>query len=170
MTTSSVSSQTDACPGLTSCAVNAVVSYFAGEPAGPNPWDAPGLEWSMPSPPPPYSWIHPPVVHSRSPLWEPGSPNVVTGLHTDRREKLITSLLDARPLYRQDSPDKSIWPFFMACCMGVLFIGSIFTPYAVLGGLGLAVFAGAGWARVRPNDEHPEIVLRHDGEIEAWTA
>jgi cytochrome c oxidase subunit 1 len=95
---------------------------------------------------------------------------VVTGLHTDRREKLITSLFDARPLYRQDSPDKSIFPFLMAGCMGVLFIGSIFTPYAVLVGLGLAVFAGAGWARVRPGDEHTELVLRHDGEVEVWSA
>ena len=151
-------------------AVNAVVSYFAGEAAGPNPWDAPGLEWSMPSPPPPYSWIHPPVVHGRSPLWEPGEPSVVTGLHTDRREKLITTLLDARPLYRQDSPDKSIWPFMMAMCMAVVFIGSIFSPYAVPGGFVLAVFAAVGWGRVRKNDEHPELVEKTTGEIEAWSA
>jgi cytochrome c oxidase subunit 1 len=151
-------------------AVNDVISYFRGELAGPNPWDAPGLEWSMPSPPPPYTWVHPPVVHSRSPLWEPGEPSVVTGLHTDRREKLITTLLDARPLYRQDSPDKSIWPFFMAMCMAVLFIGSIFSPYAVIGGFGLAVIGGVGWGRVRRNDEHPELVQKPTGEVEVWSA
>jgi cytochrome c oxidase subunit 1 len=151
-------------------AVNAVKSYFAGEPAGPNPWDAPGLEWSMPSPPPPYSWIHPPVVHSRTPMWEPGEPSIVTGLHTDRREKLITTLLDARPLYRQHSPDKSIWPFWMAVSMAVLFIGSIFSPYAVLGGFGLALIAGIGWSRVREEDWNPELVEKPTGEVEAWSA
>jgi cytochrome c oxidase subunit I+III len=151
-------------------AVNAVLSYFRGAPAGENPWDSPGLEWSMPSPPPPYTWVHPPVVHGRSPLWEPGEPSVVQGLHTDRREKLVTTLLDARPLYRQDSPGKSIWPFFMAVCMGILFIGSIFTPYAVLGGFGLAVIAAVGWSRVHQSDWHPELVEKKTGEMEAWTA
>jgi cytochrome c oxidase subunit I+III len=151
-------------------AVNAVISYFAGKPAGPNPWDSPGLEWSMPSPPPPYTWVHPPVVHSRSPLWEPGEPSVVQGLHTDRREKLITTLLDARPLYRQNSPSESIWPFFMAVCMAILFIGSIFTPYAVLGGFGLSVIAAAGWSRVHDSDRHPELVEKKTGEMEAWSA
>jgi cytochrome c oxidase subunit 1 len=151
-------------------AVNAVISYFAGEPAGPNPWDAPGLEWSMPSPPPPYGWVHPPVVHSRSPLWEAGAPSEVKGLHTDRREKLVTSLLDARPLYRQSSPDKSIYPFFMAVAMAVLFIGSIFSPYFVLAGFGVALFAGIGWSKVRDTDRHPELIEKPSGEVEAWTA
>jgi cytochrome c oxidase subunit 1 len=151
-------------------AVNVVKSYWWGEVAGPNPWDAPGLEWSTASPPAPYSWVHPPVVHGRSPLWEPGSPSVVTGLHTDRRETLITTLLDARPLYRQHSPDKSIFPFIMAVSMAVLFIGSIFSPYFVLWGFGIAVVAGAGWGRVRKHDENPEIVELPNGEVQSWSA
>jgi cytochrome c oxidase subunit I+III len=152
-------------------AVNAVISWRRGEVAGDNPWDAPGLEWSMPSPPPEYTFRYIPVVHSRSPLWEPGpEPRIVTGMHTDRREKLITSLLDAKPLYRQGSPNKSLWPAGMAVCMAVLFIGSIFSPFAVLGGFGLAVIAGAGWARVRPSDEHPDLVERGDGTLEVWNA
>jgi cytochrome c oxidase subunit I+III len=151
-------------------AINAVASWKRGEPAGPNPWDAPGLEWSTASPPAPHSWVHPPVVHGRAPLWEPGEPSVVTGLHTDRREKLVTSLLDARPLYRQTSPDKSIFPFLMAGCMAVVFIGSIFSPYAVPGGFALAVPVGVGWARVRGGGEHPELVEKPNGELEAWSA
>jgi cytochrome c oxidase subunit I+III len=150
-------------------AVNAVISWFKGERAGANPWDAPGLEWAMPSPPPSYSFLHQPVVHSRAPLWEPGEPSIVTGLHTDRREKLVTSLLDAKPLYRQDSPHDSIWPFWMAVSMGVLFIGSIFSPYFVIAGFGLATVAGVGWSRVHGSDYHPELVERPNGEVEAWT-
>ena len=49
----------------TSCAAER-----AGAPAGANPWDAPTLEWSMPSPPPPYNFAVIPIVASRHPLWE----------------------------------------------------------------------------------------------------
>ena len=41
-----------------------------GAVAGPNPWDAPTLEWSIPSPPPPYNFAVIPHVASRHPLWE----------------------------------------------------------------------------------------------------
>ena len=34
--------------------------------AGANPWDAPTLEWSMPSPPPPYNFAVIPIVASRA--------------------------------------------------------------------------------------------------------
>jgi cytochrome c oxidase subunit 1 len=37
-------------------------SLFRGERAGPNPWDASGLEWTTPSPPPPDNFATPPVV------------------------------------------------------------------------------------------------------------
>jgi cytochrome c oxidase subunit I+III len=157
--------------GVALFAVNAVLSLWRGEIAGPNPWGAPGLEWAMPSPPPHYAFLHIPVVHSRSPLWEPGpEPHVVEGLHTDRREILVTTMLDALPQYRQHSPTRSIWPLAMAVCMAVLFIGSIFSPYFVLVGFGLAVIAGAGWGRQKPNDQHPELVEDpYDGGLEAWT-
>ena len=41
-----------------------------GAAAGANPWDAPTLEWSVPSPPPPYNFAVIPTVASRHPLWE----------------------------------------------------------------------------------------------------
>jgi len=49
---------------------NLVHSYFRGEPAGPDPWDAWTLEWSTPSPPPSYNFAIDPVVASRRPLWD----------------------------------------------------------------------------------------------------
>jgi cytochrome c oxidase subunit 1 len=49
---------------------NMVHSYFRGEEAGPDPWDAWTLEWSIPSPPPPYNFATDPVVASRRPLWD----------------------------------------------------------------------------------------------------
>jgi cytochrome c oxidase subunit I len=49
---------------------NLVHSYFRGETAGADPWDAWTLEWSIPSPPPVYNFASDPVVSSRRPLWD----------------------------------------------------------------------------------------------------
>jgi len=49
---------------------NMVHSYFRGETAGADPWDAWTLEWSIPSPPPTYNFAIDPVVSSRRPLWD----------------------------------------------------------------------------------------------------
>jgi len=49
---------------------NMVHSYFRGEEAGPDPWDAWTLEWATSSPPPSYNFATEPEVHSRRPLWD----------------------------------------------------------------------------------------------------
>jgi cytochrome c oxidase subunit 1 len=41
-----------------------IASLFNGKPAGPNPWNATGLEWQTPSPPPVHNFDHVPVVTS----------------------------------------------------------------------------------------------------------
>jgi cytochrome c oxidase subunit 1 len=53
---------------------NLVWSYFRGEEAGNDPWDAWTLEWSVPSPPPAYNFEIDPVVRSRRPLWDEKHP------------------------------------------------------------------------------------------------
>lgn len=49
---------------------NLVWSYFKGEIAGADPWDAWTLEWSTTSPPPSYNFAKIPSVESRRPLWD----------------------------------------------------------------------------------------------------
>ena len=48
---------------------NLAHSIKHGEVAGNNPWDAPTLEWAIPSPPPPYNFANLPIVGHRDPLW-----------------------------------------------------------------------------------------------------
>lgn len=53
---------------------NLVWSYFRGEAAGSDPWDAWTLEWSTNSPPPIYNFYTIPAVQSRRPLWDTKHP------------------------------------------------------------------------------------------------
>ena len=51
-------------------AFNLVWSYYRGDRAGDDPWDAWTLEWATTSPPPEYNFAAEPVVRSRRPLWD----------------------------------------------------------------------------------------------------
>jgi len=77
-------------------------------------------------------------VHGRDPLWErampDGAPAHITGLASDTREVLVTSVIDARPDHRAEFPQPTIWPFLAAVATTVMFIASIFTPWAVVWG------------------------------------
>ena len=59
--------------GILVFVINVIYSLRRGQMAGANPWDAPTLEWSVPSPVPPYNFVVIPSVASRHPLWEKGS-------------------------------------------------------------------------------------------------
>jgi cytochrome c oxidase subunit 1 len=134
--------------------VNAARSLKLGAVAGSDPWSAPSLEWATTSAPEPWNFTHTPVVESRAPLWtHDGALPVVTGLRTDRREFLVTTALDAEPDNRHEHPGESIWPLMMALCVGVTFIGAVFTPWAYVAGFVLSIGAFAGWAWPRGGPE-----------------
>jgi cytochrome c oxidase subunit I+III len=131
-------------------------SRRAGELAGANPWAADTLEWSASSPPAAYGFLHLPVVSGRYPLWmQAGSPPRVHGLRSDRREALVTGILDAEPDHRSELPGSTPWPFITALGTGVLFVVSIFTPWGVvIGGVCVgAALAGWYWPRVPFTEE-----------------
>jgi heme/copper-type cytochrome/quinol oxidase subunit 1 len=143
--------------------VNVVRSLRRGAPAEANPWGAATLEWAVASPPPSYNFSRIPVVTGREPLWQPhGIGGRVEGLSSTSPELLITSVLDARPDYRQVFPEATIWPFLSAVATTVLFVASIFTPWAVVwGSIPVAIALTAWfWPSRREVDEHKTLTRR----------
>jgi cytochrome c oxidase subunit I+III len=114
---------------------NAIRSYVRGDVAGENPWGADTLEWSTSSPPPVYNFLHLPVVEGRYALWDrtADAPSV-SGIRVDCREVLVTDVMDGEPSNKTDFPTPTIWPFVAAVATSAMFIGSIFTAWAVPSG------------------------------------
>jgi cytochrome c oxidase subunit 1 len=126
--------------------VNVVQSLRAGAPASDNPWGASTLEWATSSPPPNCNFVYPTTVAGRDPLWDnPPDQPVVVGLRRDVRDVLVTYVLDAEPDHRTEFPEPTIWPFCTAVAVSGLFVGSIFTPWAVLFGAVPLFVALTGW-------------------------
>ncbi|WP_027062596.1 cytochrome c oxidase subunit I [Mesorhizobium loti] len=126
--------------------VDAIRSARSGSAAPANPWGALTLEWATSSPPPAYNFMHLPVVSSLEPLADdPDILPVASGLRIDRRELLITSVVQAVPEARESSPGDSIWPLWAAAATSVTLIWSIFTPWAVVWGSIPVAIALIGW-------------------------
>jgi cytochrome c oxidase subunit I+III len=126
--------------------VNVVVSLRRGVPAVSNPWGASTLEWATSSPPPPYNFFPQPTVASREPLWHPElSPPAIIGLDCDKRQVLVTALLDAEPDHRYKMPGASLWPLLTAIATSVMFIWSIFQASGLIWGAIPTFVCLIGW-------------------------
>ena len=140
--------------------INGIVSLYRGAIAPPNPWDASTLEWATPSPPAPYNFAHVPVVESRTPLWdERGEFPVVTGLRVDDKETLLTTIVAAAPELREPVPEPSLWPFISSIAVGIMFVTSIFSPWAVVVGSIPIAIALAAWFWPKEIKRQPEPVI-----------
>ncbi|WP_322867958.1 cbb3-type cytochrome c oxidase subunit I [Aquicoccus sp. G2-2] len=139
--------------GILLVLINVMQGRWFGKRAGPNPWDAPTLEWSMPSPPPVYNFAVQPMVASRHPLWEDrlgegtGRTALDRGPMLDKgKQQLITSMFDSEPLLVSKVASDSLWPFFATLTMTGFFAALLFHwPYAA-GVLGvLTLLCGFFW-------------------------
>jgi cytochrome c oxidase subunit 1 len=140
--------------------INGLVSLFRGAIAPANPWDAASLEWAVASPPPVYNFAHIPVVESSTPLWDDrGELPVVTGLRVDEKEVLLTTVVAATPDLREPIPAASLWPFIASVAVGVFFISSIFSPWAVLFGAIPSAIALIAWFWPKDMKRTPEPVI-----------
>ena len=78
----------------------------------------------MPSPVRYKSFLYLPVVQEREALGRtPAEASVVTGLHSDRREVLVTRVHNAEPDHRTELPGPSVGAFGLAMAVTVVFIG-----------------------------------------------
>ena len=126
--------------------VNVLRSRQSGAVSDNNPWKAGTLEWEPASPPEKYNFELQPVVTGRYPLWEaPEKRAAVTGMREDRREVIVTSVMDGVPQFRMVLPGSSIWPFLTALGFGIGLAGSVvwFSWYFVASALGM--FGLIGW-------------------------
>jgi cytochrome c oxidase subunit I len=147
--------------------VNVFRSRRYGAVAGRNPWDAPTLEWSVPSPPPPYNFGVIPTVASRHPLWEDrigseGSESCLDrGLLLDQgKETIGTSALDAEPDMVLEMPEDSVAPLLLTIGLAVTFTGLLIKTWPVAG-IGAAIAALAILAWVWPRRELREREPAH---------
>jgi len=126
--------------------VNLVKTFQGPRLAPANPWDAPTLEWSLPSPPPVYNYARIPIVASRTPGWDhrDGTP-AVTGLRTDIREVLISDAVTTQPQMRDHAPDPSLWPLAAAVVSSIVLDASIYTPKAIVWGAIPFFIVMVGW-------------------------
>ena len=129
---------------------NILVTLKRGAIAGPNPWDAPSLEWTTPSPPPPYNFAVIPTIASRHPLWEDrlpppaGRSNLTAGPALNRgKEALATTFLDAEPDAILKMPEDSPTPFVVTLAASVFFAALLLKVEWLAATAGVAIFAGA---------------------------
>jgi hypothetical protein len=146
--------------GLLVFLINVVYAWRRGAVAAPDPWHAASLEWATTSPPPPYNFAPLPTVGSGYPLWDEApfdTQPVVVGVASDKREVLVTYVIDGDPDNRKELLGPSHWPFLTAVALSGLFIGSIFTPWAVVWGLPPVTAALIGWFWPRKGSSPDEL-------------
>jgi cytochrome c oxidase subunit I+III len=146
--------------------VNFARSIRWGDLAGPNPWDAATLEWSTPSPPPPYNFAVIPTVRSRDPLWEgrvigepPRPPSECSSVYSgpvlaDGRQTMTTSAIDAALPVPQSMPADSPWPLMLAIAIAVACYGLLFgVMWLVAAGVAAVLISIAAWLWPRAGRE-----------------
>jgi heme/copper-type cytochrome/quinol oxidase subunit 1 len=136
--------------------IDVIRSARSGAAASSNPWGASTLEWATSSPPPPYNFARLPVIGSLEALSDQSTAlPVATGLRVDRRELLVSSVVEAIPEARESSAGDSIWPLWAALATTATLIWSIFTPWAVVwGSIPVAIaLIGWFWPKGVPEDE-----------------
>jgi cytochrome c oxidase subunit I+III len=134
--------------GLLTLAGNLVWSRFRGALAGPNPWNAPSLEWATTSPPPPYNFAVIPTVRSEYPVWdEVGG----VGPFDEGHEQPETTVRDAFLDDVVEMPAESGWPIAVAVVLALVFTMVLTTHmFAAAAFAGVALLVAAVWLWKEP--------------------
>jgi cytochrome c oxidase subunit 1 len=84
---------------------------------------------------------------------------VISGLRVDEKETLLTTVVAATPDLREPVPHASLWPFIASCAVGVFFISSIFSPWAIVVGAIPCAISLTAWFWPKSLERTPEPVI-----------
>ncbi len=135
---------------------NVVVSLRRGEVAGADPWDARTLEWSIPSPPPPYNFAEIPRVRALDDFWH--------SKYVENEEGELVPVVAGGADHGTDGagdghgihlPSPSIFPLIAALGLPVVAFGFMYDYAIVAVGAVILLFGLFGWA-LEPATEEAE--------------
>lgn len=115
-------------------------------PAAPaDPWGGETLEWSIPSPPPPYNFAGIPVVRTLAPMWDQDPQEAITHLDGEdltvplhgHHRAVLTSVLDAADLEAVTMPQPSLTPLALALAITGVCVATVAGSW-ILGGIAVA--------------------------------
>ena len=132
--------------------VNFFKSMRNGKVAGPDPWDAATLEWSIPSPPPIHNFDVIPTVRSNRPLWDIKYPEVAEGGHgaAAPAHGAPGPAGHAPPAQGHGGghihlPSPSYWPLLLSVGFTTAAFGLLYTAWLIALGLVIALLSVYGW-------------------------
>ena len=128
--------------------INLLRSRRSGDQAGNDPWGAPTLEWSIPSPPPEYNFATIPTIRSRYPMWEKKGSGEA---HPPADAHAATAAQLGIPM-----PSPTIKPLVAAVGLTIGFVGLIYDKSLPIMLLGAAILVGAvySWLLTPVEPEH----------------
>ena len=128
--------------------VNVIKSLRTGDVAGDDPWDARTLEWSIPSPPPPYNFARVPQVHALDDFWHrkyaedpAGKPVPVPAGASDHADDSHGD--DGHGIHL---PSPSYFPLIAAAGIPLIGFGLIYDVAIVAVGAVVTIVGLYGWA------------------------
>ena len=105
--------------------INVFRSLRRGKPAGPNPWGAGTLEWTLPSPVPAYNFATLPTVTARYPLWEGHEADIQSAKINQQSGKTAEDFGIVLPY-------DTIKPMLVALFLSLMFVALVFGRHLYL--------------------------------------
>ena len=139
--------------------INVIISLRSKERVGPDPWDGRTLEWSLPSPVPPYNFAQIPTVKARDDFWHQKYVEDQAG----RPVPVVAGGAQGAPANEHDGseedhevhihmPSPSIFPLIAALGLPIIAAGLIYDYALVAVGAAVLMVGIYAWALEPPTE------------------